>query len=143
MLRKSLVAALILLYSATAIGVPLHFHYCRGELKHVSFLLKMECHVPETGTAEHACCKTTKPQCGNGQTLNSCCDDATQWIQDDLPAICAKSDLDQLSGLTAMIPASVPTIEYALHHILPSTDHDFQQVHPPLYLLQCAFIFYG
>lgn len=142
MYRKSLVAALMLLYSASAIGIPMHFHYCQGELKHVSFLLKMECHDPGTGQTDPACCQTSRSHCASGQTLNSCCDDATQWIQDDLPAICAKSDLDLDGDLFITAMASDLSDPYGVI-IDTGSDASIRNIGRPLYLMQCALIFYG
>lgn len=142
MYRKSLVAALMLLYSASAIGVPLHFHYCQGELKHVSFLLKMECHDIGSESTGHACCQKAQLHCGSGHTLNSCCDDATQWLQEDISALCAKSELD-LSG-----DWSTPTCPCSLQNICTDSgvsisNGSSESGSNPLYLIQCAFIFYG
>lgn len=142
MYRKSLVVALVLLYSASAIGVPMHFHYCQGELKHVSFLVKMECDEPGTVSTDHACCQTAKSHCATSQTLNSCCDDATQWLQDDLPAICAKSDLDLNGDLFITALSSDFPDPYAVSVSVVS-DASTRLIPRPLYLMQCALIFYG
>lgn len=143
MIRRSLVTALTLLYSLTAIGMPLHFHYCRGELKHVSVLVKMECHVPDQTMVGQTCCKSVKPHCEAKHSLNNCCDDATQWIQDDVPALCAKGfefdDVDALYAVNVVAGHTVqPQAVQGLPQVETVSDHS-----PPLYLLQCSFIFYG
>lgn len=142
MLRKSLVAILILLYSATAIGVPLHLHYCQGELMHITVLVKVECGEPETGMEDQGCCQNKKPNCHSGNTLNNCCDDATQWLQDDLLAICQKS-----------IDGDTPTVVKSaiVHNNATIIIQDSPSVYPalltssgpPLYIFQCALVYYG
>jgi hypothetical protein len=142
MIRRSLVSALILLYSLATIGMPLHFHYCRGELKHVTLLVKLECHVPQQAIAGHACCKAAMPTCESKHRLNNCCDDSTQWIQDEIPALCPKhADFEDVSAPTITYPKYDDT-ERLLNISTPSVD--YRSARPQsLYLLQCAFIFYG
>jgi hypothetical protein len=144
MFRKSAVVILILLYSASAIGVPLHFHYCRGELKHITFFVKMECHEPGADQAVHACCQGMKAETCSGHTLNNCCDDATQWIQDNLPAICAKNTEDQTNIAQVAVIRLDQTFESKAVYTAGKPSEDVKNnIGIPLYVLQCALIYYG
>ena len=144
MLRKTLVATLTLLYSATAIGMPLHFHYCRGELKHITVLVKMECHVPNPVKSDHTCCKSIKPHCEATYALNNCCDDATQWIQDDIPALCLKnSEFEDISFAQA-VDNTLPGLSDLSETNQSAELFKEPSYHKsPLYLLQCSLIYYG
>jgi hypothetical protein len=147
-MRRFLVAILVLLYSASAIGVPLHFHYCRGELKHVTLLVKMECHVPESGMAGHACCQKEYTQCGNAlQSFNTCCNDATRWLQDHAPAVCPKDhagDIQTKSGTDdiAVEHRIAPVPQITISDLLLRTESDTGDK-APRYLRFCALIYYG
>jgi len=143
-LRKIVVGLLILLYSASAIGLPLHFHYCKGVLKHVTLFVKMTCHELELERTAHACCKS-HTQCSAGPTMNTCCDDATEWIQDSIPAILAR---DVEFDLTLLVNAVAPSSAKSLNTVItqevfgPGPDAG-PPPGPPIYLLTCSLIYYG
>ena len=144
MLRRLLVSVLTLLYSAATIGMPLHFHYCRGELKHVSVLLKLDCHDTEQSEAGHACCKTPKPHCESKRALNTCCDDSTQWVQDEMLALNVKSSESETSEIPEVLSCGVSAwSEQAGQNASLRASMDEYVQPPPLYLLQCSLIFYG
>jgi hypothetical protein len=123
--------------------MPLHFHYCMGELKHVTFLLKVECHGEGTVGDLHACCGVSKSSCSAGHSLNKCCNDSTEWLQDEIPALLQKVDSDTLTDGIEAYPKGG-------NHVLISSVHS--ELHPgsnlqisprPLYLLKCSLIYYG
>jgi hypothetical protein len=144
MLRKSLVSTLILLYSASAIGLPLHFHYCRGELKHITLLVKMECHAQEHDTMDHACCRAQKSQCDLGIKTQNCCDDATQWIQEDLPALCVEGhDLEFPVIANAAVTSSVELFQHLYSGVSIFSVKENPGTGPPIYQIQCSLIYYG
>jgi len=144
MVRKSIVSALLLLYSLTAIGVPLHLHYCRGELKHVTLFVKAGCHEMPKEQVARACCKEKQPHCAIGQAHNQCCSDDTQWLQEDLPVIVAEYiqltiDLDDLNpGVHEILS------EESMHRMDPIPEIQYPPgADIPLYLVHCSLIFYG
>lgn len=143
MVRKFVVSVLVLLYSASAIGLPLHFHYCGGELKHVTLFVKMSCHEPEQEQDPHACCKNKAAQCHAGLTMNSCCDDATEWIQDNVPAVQARA-LD-LVLYPISYAVAIPVLNSLHSEMEPGVYSDDADPPPglPFYLLACALIYYG
>jgi hypothetical protein len=142
MLRKSLVAVLLALYSLSAIGMPLHFHYCKGELKHVTLLVQKGCHVEEAPV--HACCKGSKPHCDATDGQNSCCDDDIHWLQDNEPTVCASALAFQDLSEVQIGISTLPEIDEITKEQVCSAD--FNPGHgsdPPLFLLHCSLIYYG
>jgi hypothetical protein len=144
MLKRALISVLVLLYSLTAIGMPLHFHYCKGELQHITLILRMDCHEQEPVEGQ-SCCKPTTAHCPESLAVNACCSDATQWLHEEVPAICSAN----------ILPEEGPD-GYAVAHILtiaghtPSGGSDMIPREPqspgpdiPLYVAHCALIFYG
>jgi hypothetical protein len=75
--------------------------------------------------------------------MKSCCDDATQWVQDKLPAILAK-DLEvelgpaisavAIEGSTLFVTAAPQPELYTAEDPPPG---------PPIYLRDCSLIYYG
>jgi hypothetical protein len=122
--------------------VPLHLHFCEGELQHITVLIRMEGCASETGKDEPGCCKNKRRPCNNELSRNSCCDDATQWLQDDLAAICLTNvhGDEVVSTLSAVSPESV----VVPLHDSPSVYPDLlTSSGPPLYIFQCALVYYG
>ena len=140
MLRKVLVSSLILLYSLSVIGVPLHFHYCRGELKHVSLVVRKGCQGEDMHKVmARDCCKKTKPQCTKGK----CCNDATEWAQENIPAVVQKLVFKAPMTLrSAEQVAESHLTEYTYQQPAPR-DMEALAESPPLYLLKCSLIYYG
>jgi hypothetical protein len=124
-------------------GVPLHFHYCRGELKHVTFLVKMYCHMPENADAPTGCCKKKTQQCAVGVVLQDCCDDATQWLQENLPAVCIKSNVSDLQGCDPAFVTGMSFGQLTVDNAIAVSTFEAIPPDTPLYLLQCALIYYG
>lgn len=145
MVRKSLVAVLILLYSASTIGMPLHFHYCKGELRHVSLLVKISCHDAEESQEVHACCKTNQAAatCHVSPSMKSCCDDATQWVQDKLPAILAKDLEVELSPAISAVAIEVSVLFVTTAAQQEVNTEEDPPPGPPIYLRDCSLIYYG
>ena len=41
--KQLFVLSLVMIYSISAVGVPLHYHYCKGDLEHITLLVQKEC----------------------------------------------------------------------------------------------------
>jgi len=87
-----MVLVLLTLYSVVAIGVPLHYHYCEGELQHITLFAAKECeshedaHHDVSDNAEEptACCQGKSPtHCNEAVSIPDCCDDETELLQLD------------------------------------------------------------
>jgi hypothetical protein len=142
MFRSILVTILISAYGLATIGLPLHFHYCRGELKHVTMFVRMGCHEQEHQTFAHGCCES-KPQCEPGHLNNHCCQDATKWLHEDNPAVIAQNLTFNTPGCEMVSAVINPDLRLSESKSPRQTHHVLATTGPPLYLMQCAFIFYG
>ena len=84
-----MVLVLLTLYSGAAIGVPLHSHYCGGELQHVTLFTQMECDDHEDMHAhvekpQSCCTKGLTTQCeASNDNHDGCCDDQSEFLQLD------------------------------------------------------------
>ncbi len=142
MLRSQLiVSALILLYGGSTAGIPVHFHYCKGELKHVKILFKTGCHDKSDDPEPDAgCCISTKA-CQDPGTNATCCSDATEWNHENEDAVPPPA--------TDLVPA-LQDVRWS--GAIAPAGSGLQVAHapgegsansPPIYILSCALIFYG
>lgn len=145
MARKALVLVIVALYSLSVVGMPLHYHYCKGQLKHVTVFVKLECHGEGTTQDAHTCCGVQKAHCSTGHSANQCCDDATEWLQEDIPGVSAKNvtqDPDQVSdAVTGLVLPAAPTVLGQHLTIKADTGPPLSPI--PLFLSHCSLIFYG
>jgi hypothetical protein len=143
MLRKSAVSLLLFLYSLSAIGMPMHFHYCKGELKHVTLFVQKGCHPEPAPTSDHACCKSLNSHCDLGDVRDNCCDNSTEWLQDNAPTVCAKAFVLQDTPDKELVILSFCDTETIYSDQIARDDTE--TIHgsdPPLYLLHCSLIYY-
>ena len=148
MLKQITVSALILLYSLSVIGMPLHFHYCMGNLQHVSLLVKKGCHESDGAVRHHGCCDQ-KPVChqsepGEVMGMDNCCDDATEWLHEELSAVCAWTQTNTL--LQTTLPVVISHVLLISEEQTTPASENRQDLPPPgapLYKLHCALIFYS
>ena len=149
MMRKLSVLVLLTVYSATAIGVPLHYHYCEGELQHVSILFKKACasHEEDEHTDEvpTACC-TSKDvsHCEESKGVNNdCCDNESDLVQIG----------DEFVGYTNVLPDDISELIWSasetevlstyLEELVSHPTHGPPGVEVKKYLAHCSFVFYG
>jgi len=147
MLRQLLVLVILTIYSASAIGVPLHYHYCQGELQHVSVFTQVECdshekHQKEVEKAPEACCISTQSaHCGIDDP--ECCDDESDLIQldDEAAAILLPFSLDVEMCSTSAQVVPIPAITSKA--LLGYNANAPPNAGPKIYLTNCSFVFYG
>lgn len=118
---------LVLLYLSTNIGLGMNVHYCHGEVASVEFY-----------SHQTHCC------CGTMQMMQSCCDDRLLEFQIDdsqqAPAVLAAPDAPALAQVDILIEQSIdPLVD---KDVVPAAN-DPPPESPPIYLLNCAFTFYG
>jgi len=148
MMRKISVLVLLTLYSTVAIGVPLHYHYCGGELQHISLFTTKECASHDdvhSNTEElRTCCEgKTVSHCQDGISIPDCCDDKTELLQiDESVTALVLLQSDYVDAVIACEFAELPKIiqkedatGVAIHVLQP------KPVLP--YLEHCSLIFYG
>lgn len=144
MLRKVTVMLFVLLYSMSAVGMPLHYHYCKGQLQHVTLLTKRTCDDTHAkAVSPFACCLgLDKMVCEADE--GDCCDDESQWLsndEDQLQASLTKS----IADLDLQIVS--PEAGWDLIGSSAETEVEPTANAPPpggaKYLLYCSFVFYG
>ena len=149
MMRKLSVLVLLTVYSATAIGVPLHYHYCEGELQHVTFIFRKGCdshdedaHVEES---PFACCLGKEvSHCEESAASESdCCDNESDLLQIGDEFVAVTNTL--ADDYTALMPV-VEVVEMAGEYVQSLLANPANG--PPLpaqkkYLTNCSFVFYG
>jgi hypothetical protein len=148
MIRKTLVMIMLSLYGASAIGVPLHFHYCKGELQHVTIFTQKECDAHEQHNSEAArspmgCCMGVgSDHCSLAENPD-CCNDELDLIQldDEAAAVLLPFSLDvEVCAPAATVevqPSVLRNIAKGYHANAPPA------AGPKIYLANCSFVFYG
>jgi hypothetical protein len=132
-------AALIL---TAQVGLPMHFHYCKGTLESVSLLFKNECKEDAELTKMPACCKkiTTK-HCRKNN--DGCCHNQVKLLSQDITSVApAHAQL-----FNAIVDISTP--EIVAPKINPSTISPFSfciiasDTGPPIYIRYHSLIYYA
>lgn len=143
--RQTIVAFLLSMYGLAAVGMPVHYHTCNGDLKHISLFGDKEVCTGHTEATHSrpACCADgfMADHCSTPEVDQACCQVKSEWHKVDTPVILNDSG-DVLPTL-----ADCPGFD---RHVPPA---DVQPVHsetpflsspvPDRYLMHCALIFYG
>lgn len=127
------------------VGLPMHFHYCKGMLASVSFFMKSVCDDHEEDVARlPVCCRkttTTSNSCDRGK--EGCCDDRTTILSQDLTSLLPKLFSDALD-LHPVEPVFFALHKAPLQDSTPcaafrvSSDHG-----PPLFIRHQALLLYA
>ena len=146
-MKQLLVLGLVMIYSVSAVGVPLHFHYCKGDLEHISLLFQKECsdHDEESkriGESPFACCLKGKVSCESSNEKGDCCDDETELLQLDEDAVQPLVDVKSLMAVVAF-PQVTEHAVYGEETVIEPRAHSPPDTGPPIYVLNCSFVFYG
>ena len=143
MARQLFVSVLLGLYCLSAIGVPLHLHYCRGELQNISLFVRSGCaEMPEAQA--HKCCNELPAQCATEHAKNHCCDNDTRWLKEDVPVVCTELSIPGSKVVAAPLATSEVTLPQGDAYVSYATAHRYPPGNaPPSYLLHCALIFYS
>ncbi len=136
-----------MIYSVSAVGVPLHYHYCKGDLEHITLLIQKECsdHEEEQqrlADSPFACCLKDKMSCEASTEKGDCCDDQTEFLQMDEDAVQALGDVKDLVQFYAL-PRNVEVSGSDQEMTVEPRAHSPPDTGPPLYLLNCSLVFYG
>jgi hypothetical protein len=143
MFRPAVSYALTFLILLSQVGLPLHFHYCKGMLESVSLIFKKACDDHEEPQANlPACCqKMESRHCA--ETDDKCCHDQVKVLTQDITSIAPQ--LLQWDAITVdFVPPVVPAATVVLKvnsptgPVSPGSDSG-----PPIYILHQALIFYA
>lgn len=142
MLRPIFSYVLTSLILISQVGLPMHFHYCKGALESVSVLFKKECNDDQVAMAKMpACCqKFLKKHCKQN---NGCCHDQVKVISQDLTSL--------VPGFIHLIPIIsevnhqiIKTPEIVTSTISPFALHSNEtDSGPPIYILFHSLIYYA
>ena len=81
-MKRALAIIMLCFYSLAVMGMPLHYHYCKGDLVHVSLITQRTCDTHEVEVASpFACCMSSSADhCSQDQSSASdCCDNESEW----------------------------------------------------------------
>lgn len=143
MLRPIMSYALTFLILLSQVGLPLHFHYCKGMLESVSLIFKKACDDHQEQIADlPACCQKMEVRhCTEAD--DKCCHDQVKVLTQDITSI-APQILQWESIPFVFIPSVAPpatvTIKVNTPSVLVTPGSDSG---PPIYILHKAFIFYA
>ena len=137
----------VFVYSLSVIGMPLHYHYCKGELQHVTAFTQKECESHESKKqSPFACClKSGEKHCDMALDAEEpdCCSDQSKWVQLDELAVAefVKVQLHNYLGLLNI---------YHSYTFLREAGASGVPVErgPPVpavarYIYHCSLVFYG
>lgn len=135
--------ALTFLILLSQVGLPLHFHYCKGMLESVSLFFKQACDDHQEQIADlPACCQKIEAKHCTEED-NNCCDDQVKVLTQDITSIAPQVlqwesiafVFTPLAGQTAKVPVKADS------HFAPVTPESDSG--PPIYILHQALIFYA
>ena len=124
------------------VGLPMHFHYCKGMLESVSLLFNPGCDDHQEVSDLPACCAKSTADNHCSKEKDNCCDDEvlvlSQDIQSLTPHFLKWLDVPFLHTVTASpVQLTQQPIGTDIY------DQFIADNGPPLYLLHKAFIFYA
>jgi len=142
MLRLVFSHVLIALILVSQVGVPMHFHYCKGALESVSILFSKACEDDKAIADMPECCKKLyQKHCSKDD--NGCCHDQVKVLNQDLTSL-APSFIQWMpiilenNNLEINFPGIVSsTIS------LFSLNSDGSDSGPPIYIRYHSLIYYA
>ena len=143
MFRPVMSYALTFLILLSQVGLPLHFHYCKGMLESVSLIFKKACddHQEQIADLPSCCQKLETRHCTEAD--DKCCHDQVKVLTQDITSIAPQ--LLQLESIPVdFIPPVAPSATVAVKVNLPSAPvTPGSDSGPPIYILHQALIFYA
>jgi hypothetical protein len=124
------------------VGLPMHFHYCKGSLESVSILFRNNCDDEVAVAKVPDCCKKyVQNHCKKED--NGCCHDNVKVLNQDLtsllPVFHVLTPVD-LEKNEAMVKTPVTEISKVLPFSLPNSVSDSG---PPIYIRFHSLIYYA
>lgn len=135
--------ALTFLILLSQVGLPLHFHYCKGMLESVSLIFKKACddHQEQIADLPTCCQKLETRHCSEAN--DKCCHDKVKVLTQNITSI-APQLLQWESISPDFIPPVAPSATVAVKVNLPSSPvAPGSDSGPPIYILHQALIFYA
>jgi hypothetical protein len=123
------------------IGLPVHFHYCKGILESVSVFISQGCDDHEEIADLPACCKKLETShCTPG--AGDCCDDKVSILIQEVESL-----IPHFAKWDVIVPApqsfSFTQLERTKIVSCPSISGISTDTGPPIYILHQSLIFYA
>lgn len=141
MFRPILSYVLTALILVAQMGLPLHFHYCKGLLESVTLLIKPGCDDHVEVSDLPACCKKQEVSHCN-TSKDDCCNDEVLVLTQDLtsltPHLLKWTDI-------SFVPTSAPyaALQSAQPNRIDQVEIIEKDTGPPRYIRYGALIYYG
>lgn len=142
MLRHIFSYVLTSLILLSQVGVPMHYHYCKGSLESVSILFSDNCD-DELATAKMPdCCKKVyQKHCK--KEANGCCDDKVKVLTQDLTStvpvfhVLTAGDIVHYDSVNKTpITENIPVSPFSFQNTLSDSG-------PPIYIRFHSLIYYA
>lgn len=141
MFRPALSYVLVSLILVSQIGLPVHFHYCKGLLESVTLLVNPGCDDHQEVSDLPACCKKVEASHCNS-SKDDCCDDQVVVLTQDItsltPHLLKWTDISFVSDpVPTVITPALPC------HQTRQREMNEKDTGPPIYILHRALLFYA
>ena len=143
MFRPVMSYALTFLILLSQVGLPLHFHYCKGMLESVSLFFKQACddHSEQIADLPACCQKLESRHCKEAD--DDCCHDQVKVLTQDITSIAPhllQWESIPVDFISPVVPSSTVAVKVSLPSapVAPGSDSG-----PPIYILHQALIFYA
>ena len=139
MVRPVFSYVLICLILTAQVGLPMHYHYCKGALESVSIFFKNAC-KEEIAIADAPGCCTKQERSHCKKENNGCCNDQVKVLSQDITSVAPV-----MVQLTDIQTESL----HQAYHVLPTQDDavflgafDIRgpNAKPPFYILHRSFL---
>ena len=141
MVRRVISYVLASLILLSQVGLPLHFHYCKGILESVALVFNPGCDDHEELANLPSCCKKELTlQCDKGD--DDCCDDEVVVLTQDITSITPHF----AKWIDFVFEAAPKVIDETLSSPQSTKDviiNSIADTGPPIYILHQALIFYA
>jgi len=143
MLRPIFSYVLTSLILLSQVGLPMHYHYCKGALESVSILFKNACEDDAVAMAKmpKCCQKFYKNHCEKEN--KGCCHDQVKVISQDLTSV-MPGVIHLIPFISALNNQIIETQEIVTSTISPLSLHSIEtDSGPPIYLRFHSLIYYA
>ena len=125
-MKKILAIFLLLIYTSSAFGIAVDYHYCDGQLTHVSLL----------NFSDHNSCK-----CNSSDMPQGCCKDKMLYLKGNDHKTSSTIYSTSISGFVIDLPLTNSTLLSKELFVAPDLTFDYvkQKFSQPLFLLNGVF----
>ena len=139
MVRPLFSYVLISLILTAQVGLPMHYHYCKGALESVSIFFKNAC-KEEIAVADAPGCCTKQERSHCKKENNGCCNDQVKVVNQDITSVApnivqlADIEIDLISTENHVLPNTEDAV------FLKAFDIRSPKAKPPFHILYRSFL---